>query len=84
MEAQQAREAAKSSPDRPIAELGLSARATESLTKAGIETVSQFLAKLNEGDAALLAISGFGQSALTSAKKKLRSLGYEVPETTAA
>jgi len=84
VEAQQAREAAKSSPDRPIAELGLSARATESLTKAGIETVSQFLAKLNEGDAALLAISGFGQSALTSAKKKLRSLGYEVPETTAA
>jgi len=84
VEAQQAREAAKSSPDRPIVELGLSARATESLTKAGIETVSQFLAKLNEGDAALLAISGFGQSALTSAKKKLRSLGYEVPETTAA
>jgi len=28
----------------------------------------------------VLAIPGFGQASLTAAKKKLRSLGYELPE----
>lgn len=84
VEAQQAREAAKSAPERAIEELGLATRATDSLKKAGVSTVNLLLAKLAEGDDALLAISGFGQSSLTSAKKKLRALGYELPETSAA
>jgi large subunit ribosomal protein L31 len=81
VETQKANEAAKKSPERPIAELGLSARATEALAKAGVIEVSQFLAKLAEGEATLLSISGFGQKSLIDAKKKLRGLGYDLPET---
>jgi large subunit ribosomal protein L31 len=81
VEGQKAKESAKKSPERPIAELGLSARATDALVKAGITQVSHFLARLTEGDAKLLAISGFGQKSLIDAKKKLRSFGYEIPET---
>lgn len=84
VEAQQAREASRKSPDRPIAELGLSTRATEALRKGGIETVGQLLARLGEGDSAVLAIAGFGQSSLTAAKKKLRIMGYELPEAASA
>ncbi|NTU75590.1 MAG: hypothetical protein HGA86_05665, partial [Anaerolineaceae bacterium] len=56
-----------------------SPRAIDSLKKAGILTIGQFLAKMAEGDASLLAISGFAQSSLTNAKKKLRALGYDLP-----
>jgi large subunit ribosomal protein L31 len=80
----ESKEAAKKSPERPISELGLSARATDALAKAGITEVGQFLAKLEEGDAALLGIAGFGQKSLIDAKKKLRGFGYELPETSAA
>src|SRR5512139_3028596 len=59
VEGQKAKETAKKSPERPIGDLGLSARATDALVKSGITQVSHFLAKLGEGDAALLAISGF-------------------------
>jgi large subunit ribosomal protein L31 len=81
VETLKANEAAKKSPERPMAELGLSARATEALSKAGIRDVSQFLAKLAEGEGALLAIAGFGQKSLIDAKKKLRGFGYDLPET---
>jgi large subunit ribosomal protein L31 len=80
VEQKKAKEEAKNSPERPIDDLGLATRSTEALKKAGINTIGQFLAKLGEGDPAVLAISGFGQSSLTSAKKKLRSLGYEIAE----
>ena len=81
VEQKKAKEESKTSPDREIAELGLTSRATEALKKGGILTVGQFLSKLTEGgDATVLAVSGFGQSSLTTAKKKLRSLGYNVPE----
>jgi large subunit ribosomal protein L31 len=80
VEGQKAKEAAKKSPQRPIADLGLSARATDALLKAGITQVSHFLEKLAEGDATILAISGFGQKSLIDAKRKLRTLGYDVPE----
>lgn len=84
VEGQKAKEAAIKSPERPIGDLGLSARATDALIKAGITQVGQFLAKLGEGDAGLLAISGFGQKSLIDAKKKLRAFGYNLPETTEA
>ncbi len=80
VESKKAQEAAKKSPERAIAELGLSARATDALAKAGITDVGHFLGKLAEGDAALLAIAGFGQKSLIDAKKKLRGFGYELPE----
>lgn len=83
VEEKKAKEEARTSPERPIAELGISARAADALQKAGITEVSQFLEKLNQGDSALLAIDGFGQKSLIDAKKKLRGLGYELPESSA-
>jgi large subunit ribosomal protein L31 len=71
----------KVSPKRPIAELELGTRPTAALDKAGIKEVGQFLAKLGEGEGAVLAIEGFGRKSLIDLKKKLRSLGYELPET---
>ena len=83
VEQQKAKEELKGSPDRPIADLGLPTRAMEALKAAGIENAGQFLEKLGEGNEAALAIPGFGQASLTTAKKKLRSLGYEIPEAAA-
>lgn len=71
----------KISPKRPIAELEMAARPAAALEKAGIKDVGQFLAKLSEGEEAVLAIEGFGRKSLIDMKKKLRSLGYELPET---
>ena len=84
VDAKKAQEASRKSPEKPISELGLTARATDALTKAGITEVSQFMAKLSEGEPALLAITGFGQKSLIDAKKKLRTLGYELPESAAS
>ena len=80
VESQQAKEDAKFSPKRPIAELELGTRPTSALAKAGITEVGQLLAKLAEGDDAVLAIDGFGRKSLIDSKKKLRAFGYEVPE----
>jgi large subunit ribosomal protein L31 len=74
-----AREEARTSPDRPIAELSLGTRPTEALAKAGITTCGQALEKLALGEAVILAIEGFGRKGLIDLRKKLRSLGYDVP-----
>ena len=55
VEVQKAKEDSKTSPERPIAELELGTRATDTLVKAGIVKVGDVLNKLNEGEAALLA-----------------------------
>jgi large subunit ribosomal protein L31 len=70
--------------ERPISELELSDRATNALIKVGIKNVPQFLAKLAEGEEAMLAIEGFGRKPLVDAKKKLKALGFELPATTPA
>ena len=78
---QEAKEAAKVSPDRLLSELSVGKRALESLKENGIENAGQFVAKLEEGgDEALLAIDGFGRKSLADLKKGLRRLGYELPE----
>jgi large subunit ribosomal protein L31 len=71
----------KVSPQRPIAELEIGARATSALSKAGITEVGQFLSKLAEGETVVLAIEGFGRKSLIDIKKKLRALGYDLPES---
>jgi large subunit ribosomal protein L31 len=81
VESQQAKEDAKVSPKRPIAELELGTRPTSALSKAGITEVGQLLAKLAEGDNAVLAIDGFGRKSLIDSKKKLRAFGYNVMES---
>ena len=84
VEQQKQKEELKGSPERLVSDLGLTARAVESLKKAGIDNVGQLLEKLSAGNEAVLAIPGFGQTSLTAAKKKLRSLGYEIPEVAAS
>lgn len=58
VEKQKAKEELKGSPDRPIADLALPARALDALKAAGIENFGQFLDKLSGGNEAILAISG--------------------------
>ena len=82
VEQKKAREAAKL--ERPISELELSDRATNALIKIGIKNIPQFLEKLAEGEEAMLAIEGFGRKPLIDAKKKLKSLGFDVPESASA
>jgi large subunit ribosomal protein L31 len=84
VEEKKSREEAKVSPRRSIVELELGARPTAALDKAGIKEVGQFLAKLGEGEDAVLTIEGFGRKSLIDIKKKLRLLGYELPEAAKA
>ncbi len=80
VEDKKSRAESKVSPKRPIAELELGTRPTSALQKAGITEVGQFLDKLAQGEAVVLGIEGFGRKSLIDIKKKLRSLGYELPE----
>jgi large subunit ribosomal protein L31 len=80
LEETEAREAARTSPERPIAELELGTRPTEALAKAGITNVGQILDRLSLGEAAVLAIDGFGRKSLADLKKRLRQMGYQLPE----
>lgn len=75
----EARETARTSPDRPIEELELGTRATDALVKGGLTTVGQVLDKLSQGEAAILALDGFGRKSLADLKKHLRQMGYELP-----
>ncbi len=77
------REAAASarvSPERPVVELGLTKRVVDSLSKAEITNVGHIMAYLEKGEAAMLALEGFGRKSLADVKKALRKLGYEIPE----
>ena len=76
----EARASARTSLERPIAELELGARAIDALAKAGVTTVGHALEKMSQGEAALLAVDGFGRKSLADLKKRLRQYGYELPE----
>ncbi len=80
LEEVEARESARISPERSIEDLGLGTRATDALTKAEITNVGQVLERLAQGEAALLSVDGFGRKSLADLKKRLRQLGYELPE----
>jgi large subunit ribosomal protein L31 len=77
---QEARATARVSPDRPVAEFELGTRATEALAKAGITTAGQVMERFALGEQALLNIEGFGRKSLADLKKRMRQLGYELPE----
>ncbi|HVO69907.1 MAG TPA: 50S ribosomal protein L31 [Aggregatilineaceae bacterium] len=75
-----AREQERTSPDVPIAELGLEKRYTNVLIQNGIEVVGDLLARWEEGgDDAILAIPGIGRKVLADTKKQLRMRGYQIP-----
>ena len=76
----EARESARISPDRPVVELELGPRATDSLVQAGVTNVGQILDRLDIGEASLLSIEGFGRKSLADLKKALRRFGYQLPE----
>jgi len=75
-----AREYARTSPERPVEELAIGTRATDALAKANITKVGQVMDLLAQGEAAILAVDGFGRKSLADLKKKLRQMGYELPE----
>ena len=74
------REAVRVSPERTIEELELSKRATDALKKDGLNTVGDILDKMALGENAILSIDGFGRKSLADLKKKLRQIGYDLPE----
>ena len=83
----EAREAAKTPPDLPLAELKLDKRSLNILNESGIITVADFFSKLEEGgDDSLLELPGIGRKILSDIKKRLKGRGYTVPsgETEAA
>jgi large subunit ribosomal protein L31 len=77
---QEIREASRTSPELPIAELELGKRAEDALTRAGIVNVGQALERLAVGDGALLSVEGFGQKSLIDLKRRLRQRGFDLPE----
>jgi large subunit ribosomal protein L31 len=76
-----ARHTERVSPARPVEELELGSRATDSLMKGGVTNVGQILDKLAEGEQSLLDLDGFGRKSLADLKKRLRLLGYELPQS---
>jgi large subunit ribosomal protein L31 len=76
----EAREAARTSPDRPILDLELTKRATDVLAEAGIINVGEALELLAQGEQAMLDIDGFGRKSLADLKKALKRFDYELPE----
>ena len=79
VEQKKSREDSRTSLERPLTELNLGTRPTEALAKAGLTTVGQVITLLEQGEAALLAVDGFGRKSLIDIKKTLRALGYQLP-----
>lgn len=79
-----AAQAAKTSPTRPLAEFELTKKTLEAYKAAGLETAGQFIEKLQEGDAALLALDGVGRKGLADTKKALKRAGFALPESAEA
>ena len=77
---QEAREAERVSPDRPVEELELTKRSTDILARAELTKVGDLLAALEEGEQTLLDLDGFGRKSLSDLKKALRKFGYQLPE----
>jgi large subunit ribosomal protein L31 len=74
----QAKEEALKNADVPLEELELGKRYITILNDNGIKLVSDLIAKLDEeGDDAILGISGIGVKVLADAKRKMSELGFE-------
>ena len=81
----EAREAARTSPEVTLAELGLGTRYLNVLAEHNIMIVGDVLERLAEsGEEGLLEIQGFGRKALAELKRRLRERGYELPAPEAA
>ena len=67
------------SPELPVVELEIGARAQNVLAGAGIKTVGDVLAKLESGDETLTNLRGFGLKSLATLKKHLRARDFVLP-----
>jgi large subunit ribosomal protein L31 len=73
------RKAMATSPDLSILDLELGSRSEKILVGAGMKTVGDVLAKLEQGDEVLTNLNGFGLKSLATLKKTLRSRGFSLP-----
>jgi large subunit ribosomal protein L31 len=80
IEEQQSKEEGKISSDRPVEELELGTRVDNVLLEAGLKTIGDVLKRLEDGEQAMLGISGFGRKSLIDLKKTLRQMGFRIPE----
>ena len=80
LQEQEAKEEEKVSPERPVEDLELGTRVDNVLLEAGLNTIGAILERLEGGEQAMLDISGFGRKSLIDLKKKLRQMGYTIPE----
>jgi DNA-directed RNA polymerase alpha subunit len=62
-----------------VTDLDIGSRSQKVLIGAGIKTVGDILAKLEEGDDTLTDLRGFGLKSLATLKKHLRSRGFVLP-----
>jgi large subunit ribosomal protein L31 len=67
------------SPNLSILDLELGSRTEKILAGAGMKTVGDVLAKLEQGEEVLTNLSGFGIKSLATLKKTLRSRGFVLP-----
>ncbi len=75
------RVAARTPTNLPLSELDLSKRHVTLLADEGINTVGEFITRIEEGgDDAILSIAGVGQKVLADIKRALRTRGFELPE----
>jgi len=81
----EARVAARTPLDLPLAELGIGQRYLKVLADNGINIVSDLLTKLESGgDEGILEFPGIGRKVLADMKKALRARGYELPNAAVA
>jgi len=73
------RKSMATSPELTIADLELGSRTEKILAGAGIKTVGDIMAKLEQGDTVLTNLSGFGLKSLATLKKTLRARGFTLP-----
>jgi large subunit ribosomal protein L31 len=76
IEAEKERE---TSPELSVMELDIRTQAKKVLMGAGLETVGDIMEILEEGDAGLTNLKGFGLKSLANLKKHLRSRGFVLP-----
>jgi large subunit ribosomal protein L31 len=70
----------ESSPELPVMELDIRTQAKKVLIGAGLETVGDIIAKLEEGgEKELTNLKGFGLKSLATLKKRLRGRGFVLP-----
>jgi large subunit ribosomal protein L31 len=81
----EAKAAALTSPEIPISEFDIGKRYVTILAENGINTVGDFLTKLEtSGEQSVLEIPGIGRKVLSDLKKLLRARGYDVPQAATA